>query len=233
MGEEDTDSARRKRNIGKAVGIGLALLSVVATAWLSGLTDYLSLENLDLLRDWIEGFGAIAPLVFVAGYAVAVLAFLPATPLTLLGGLVFGAVWGTLWAWAGATLGATLAFLVGRYTARGLVESWRENNERVRNLDEGVEEHGWRMLIITRLVPVFPFSVQNYAYGLTKIGLGTYVLLTAVCIVPSVAVYALAGGSLATARENLTQTLLYLGIAAVLFVLLSLIPGWLRKRDRG
>ncbi len=232
IGEEDTKPTKRKKNIGKAVGIGLALLTVVATAWLTGLTDYLSLDNLNLLRDWINGFGAIAPLVFVAGYAIAVLAFLPATPLTLLGGLVFGAVWGTLWAWVGATLGATLAFLMGRYAARGLVESWKENNERVRNLDEGVEEHGWRMLLITRLVPVFPFSLQNYAYGLTKIGLPTYVLLTAVLIVPGVAVYTFAGGSLATARENLAQTFLYLGMAAVLFVLISLIPGWLRKRSR-
>lgn len=232
MGGEDRESAKRKKNIGKAVGIGLALLTVVATAWLTGLTDYLTLDNLNLLRDWINGFGAIAPLVFVAGYAIAVLAFLPATPLTLLGGLVFGAVWGTLWAWVGATLGATLAFLVGRYAARGLVESWKENNERVKRLDEGVEEHGWRMLLITRLVPMFPFSLQNYAYGLTKIGLLTYVLFTAVFIVPGVAVYTFAGGSLATARENLTQTFLYLGIAAVLFVLVSLIPGWLRRRSR-
>jgi len=232
MSGEDRRSAKRNKNIGKAVGTGLALLIAVATAWLSGMTNYLSLDNLNLLRDWIYGFGAIAPLVFVAGYAIAVLAFLPATPLTLLGGLVFGAVWGTLWAWVGATVGATLAFLMGRYAARGLVESWKENNERVRNLDEGVEEHGWRMLLITRLVPVFPFSLQNYAYGLTKIGLLTYVLLTAVFIVPGVAVYTFAGGSLATARENLTQTFLYLGIAAVLFVLISLIPGWLRKRSR-
>lgn len=229
MGGEDRESAKRKKNIGKAVGIGLALLTVVATAWLTGLTDYLTLDNLNLLRDWINGFGAIAPLVFVAGYAIAVLAFLPATPLTLLGGLVFGAVWGTLWAWVGATLGATLAFLVGRYAARGLVEAWKENNERVKRLDERVEEHGWRMLLITRLVPMFPFSLQNYAYGLTKIGLLTYVLFTAVFIVPGVAVYTFAGGSLATARENLTQTFLYLGIAAVLFVLVSLIPGWLRR----
>ena len=232
MGREDRESTKIKKNIGKAVGIGLALLTVVATAWLTGLTDYLTLDNLNLLRGWINGFGAIAPLVFVAGYAIAVLAFLPATPLTLLGGLVFGAVWGTLWAWVGATLGATLAFLVGRYAARGLVESWKENNERVKRLDEGVEEHGWRMLLITRLVPMFPFSLQNYAYGLTKIGLPTYVLFTAVFIVPGVAVYTFAGGSLATARENLTQTFLYLGIAAVLFVLVSLIPGWLRKRSR-
>ena len=114
-----------------------------------------------------------------------------------------------------------------------MVEFWKENNERIRKLDEGVEKHGWRMLLITRLVPVFPFSLQNYAYGLTKIELSTYVLLTAICIVPGVGVYAFAGGSLAAARENLTKTFVDLETAAVFFVLVSLIPNWIKKRKRG
>ena len=223
---------QRKKSIGKAIGLILVLLAIVVTAYVTGLTSYVSLDNLGMLRGWIDGFGVLAPIVFIVVYAVAVVAFLPATPLTLLAGLVFGAVWGTLWAWIGATLGATLAFLVGRYAARGLVNSWKADNERVRKLDEGVEKHGWRMLLITRLVPVFPFSLQNYVYGLTKIGLGTYVLLTAVCIVPGAAVYTFAGGSLAAARENLTTTFLYLGIAAVLFVLVSFVPTLIRKRNQ-
>ncbi|MDQ4127525.1 MAG: VTT domain-containing protein, partial [Actinomycetota bacterium] len=125
------------------------------------------------------------------------------------------------------------AFLVGRYAARGLVEGWAANNERVRKLDEGVEEQGWRMLLITRLVPVFPFNLQNYAYGITKIGLGTYVLLTAGCIIPGATVYTFAGGSLANAQQSLTKTFIYLGVAAVFFVALSLIPGWIRTRNQG
>lgn len=232
-GEEKAKKpSQRKKTIGKAIGLILVLSAIVVTAYGTGLTSYVSLDNLGMLRGWIDGFGALAPIVFIVVYAVAVVAFLPATPLTLLAGLVFGAVWGTLWAWIGATLGATLAFLVGRYAARGLVDSWKADNERVRKLDEGVEKHGWRMLLVTRLVPVFPFSLQNYVYGLTKIGLGTYVLLTAVCIVPGAAVYTFAGGSLATARENITQTFVYLGIAAVLFVLVSFVPAWIRKRNQ-
>ncbi len=231
--EETKKPAEKKKNVGKIAGVGLALSAIVAVAYVTGLLDYLSLDNLNRLRAWIDGFGVIAPVVFIAIYVVAVVAFLPATPLTLLAGLVFGAGWGTLWVWIGATLGLTLAFLLGRYAARGLVESWKENNERVKRLDEGVEKHGWRMLLITRLVPLFPFNLQNYAYGLTKIGLGTYVLVSAACIVPGVIVYTFAGGSLAAAQENLARTFAYLGIAAVFFVLISLIPAWIRKkRDR-
>ena len=216
---------------GRVVGVVLALLAAVAVARIAGLSQYFGLEGLDNLRTWIEGFGAVAPVVFVAVYAVATVAFLPGTPLTLLAGLLFGPIWGTLWALIGATLGATLAFLVGRYAARGSVESWTANNERIKKLDEGVQKHGWRMLVITRLVPLFPFNLQNYAYGLTKVGLTTYALLTGTCMVPGVAAYTFAGGSLATAREDLTRTFVYLGISAVLLVLISLIPGWLGRRS--
>ena len=230
--EEAKKPTEKKKNTSRVVGIGLALLTIVVVAQITGLTGYVSLDSLSRLRDWINGFGAVAPIVFIIVYVIAVVTFLPATPLTLLAGLVFGAVWGTVWAWIGATLGATLAFLVGRYAARGLVESWAANNERIKQLDEGVEKHGWRMLLITRLVPVFPFSLQNYAYGITKVGLGTYVLLTAVCIVPGVIAYTFAGGSLAAASEDLTKTFIYLGIAAVFFVLVSLVPTWIRKKRK-
>ncbi len=230
---ETNDPANKKKNVGKLVGIGLVLVAVVVVARLTGLSEYVSLDGLNRLRGWILGFGAIAPVVFILLYAVATVAFLPGTPLSLLAGLVFGPVVGTLWIVIGATIGATLAFLIGRYAARGLVEGWTANNERIRKLDEGVEKQGWRMLLITRLVPLFPFNLQNYAYGLTKIGFGVYVGLTAVCIIPGAAVYAFAGGSLASAQKDLTSTFIYLGVAAVLFVGVSLIPGWLHNRKQG
>ncbi len=232
-GEEAAAPANKKKNVGKLVGIGFALVAAVVLARLTGLSEYISLDGLSRLRDWIDGFGIAAPLVFIAIYVVATVAFLPGTPLSLLAGLVFGPVLGTLWAVIGATIGATLAFLVGRYAARGLVEGWTAKNERVKKLDEGVEQQGWRMLLITRLVPVFPFNLQNYAYGITKIGLGTYVLLTAVCIIPGAAVYTFAGGSLASAQQDLTRTFIYLGVAAIFFVAVSLIPGWIRRRNQG
>lgn len=231
-GRMTNGSAAKKGNLIRFIGIGLALLVVILVARLTGLTQYISLDGLERLQAWIDGFGAVAPLVFIVLYIVATVFFLPGTPLTLLAGLVFGPIFGALWTLIGASVGATLAFLTGRYATRGLVESWTENNERIKKLDEGVERHGWRMLLITRLVPLFPFNLQNYAYGLTSVGLGTYVLLTTICIIPGVIVYAFAGGSLATAQDNLTTTFIYLGIAAVFFVIISLIPGRLQKRTK-
>ena len=233
LGEGSAAGPPEKRsNAGRLVGIGLVLVALVAVARLTGLSEYVSLDGLDRLRDWIGGFGVAAPIVFVAIYVVATVAFLPGTPLSLLAGLVFRPVLGTLWAVIGATIGATLAFLIGRYAARGLVERWTAKDERIKRLDEGVERQGWRMLLITRLVPVFPFNLQNYAYGITRIGLGTYVLLTCVSIVPGTAVYTFASGSLTSARQDLTRTFLYLGVAAVFFVAVSLLPGFIQRRNR-
>jgi len=222
-------SGRRidRRNVVRLALLGSALLLALVVARVTGLTGLVGLESLGRLGDWIDGFGAIAPVVFIVVYVVATVAFLPGTPLSLIAGLVFGPVWAV----AGATLGATLAFFIGRYAARGLVEGWTAENERVRKLDEGVEKHGWRMLVITRLVPIFPFNLQNYAYGPTGIAGGTYVLLTALCIVPGTVVYTFAGGSLASARDDLSRTFVYLGVAAVFFVFVSMIPGWLRRRS--
>ncbi len=206
----------------------LALVAVIVVVRVTGLTAYLSLDNLARLRDYVESFGPAAPLVFIAGYAAATVAFLPGTPLTLLAGLAFGPVVGTVYVLAGATIGLTLAFLVARYVARGLVASWVEENERMKRLDAEVGRQGWRILLITRLVPLFPFNLQNYAYGLTRIRLGTYVLVSAICIVPGTAAYTFAGGSVTSG--DLTRTFIYLGVAAIFFVILSLIPGWLRRR---
>lgn len=207
----------------------LALVAVIVTVRATGLTDYLSLDNLARLRDYVENFGPAAPLVFIVGYAVATVAFLPGTPLTLLAGLAFGPVMGAIYAVTGATIGLTLAFLVARYAARGLVASWVEENERMKRLDTEVGRQGWRILLITRLVPIFPFNLQNYAYGLTRIRLVTYVLISAICIIPATLVYTFAGGSITSG--DLTRTFIYLGVAAVFFVILSLIPGWFRKRS--
>ena len=90
----------------------------------------------------------------------------------------------------------------------GLVEGWTASNDRVRRLDEGVERHGWRMLLLTRLVPVFPFNLQNYAYGLTRIGFLTYLVVTAVFMIPGTAALVIAGD--ASDREGWAGTILAL-----------------------
>jgi uncharacterized membrane protein YdjX (TVP38/TMEM64 family) len=215
--------------------IGLAVGAVVAAAvlaWALGLYDALSLQHLARVRAWVQGLGPLAPVVFIGGYVVAELLFVPALPLTLFGGLVFGPVWGVVWVSLGATLGAAAAFLAARHAGRALVEQWVAQSPRLIRLDRAVAQHGWRILMITRLVPIFPFTLQNFAYGLTSIGFWSYVLVSWVCMLPATVAYVLAGAAFSDAAGDLRRTLVWLAAAAVLIVGLSLVPGWLRRRSR-
>jgi uncharacterized membrane protein YdjX (TVP38/TMEM64 family) len=210
------------------IAVGLAVVvGGAAAAGHFGLFELLNIENIDRLDAWFAGLGWWAPVAFVVLWMAASVFFLPGLILTIAGGLIFGAVWGTVWTTIGANLGATAAFLIGRYVARDTVENMVSKNHALRAIDDGVRRQGWRMLMITRLVPVFPFNIQNYVYGLTDIPLKTYVLVTLPCMLPATIAYSFAAGSVRTG--DLRRTLWYLAVAAVCFVVLSLIPGWLRR----
>ena len=212
--------------------LAFSLAALAGGAWLAwrlGAFGLLTVHNLDRLDMWFDGLGSWAPLAFVLLWVVACVLFLPGLPISIAGGLIFGAVWGTVWTTVGANLGAVAAFLIGRYAARGMVERMIEKNPTLGRIDAGVRSQGWRMLMITRLVPIFPFNIQNYVYGLTDIPLRTYILVTLPCMLPATIAYNFAAGSVRTG--NLGKALWYLGIAAVFFVLLSLIPGWVRRHS--
>ena len=229
MKQSDRD-AEEARDLGWSKPLFALLVVAVGmvAAWQLGLFEMLTVDNVDRLNAWFDGLGWWAPVVFVLLWIAASVFFLPGLAITIVGGLVFGAVWGAVWTTVGANLGAIAAFLVGRYAARGMVEGMVEKNQALKKIDEGVKRQGWRMLMVTRLVPIFPFNVQNYVYGLTDIPLKTYALVTLPCMLPATIAFNFAAGSVRTG--DFGKTLWYLGIAAVFFVLLSLIPGWVRRR---
>jgi uncharacterized membrane protein YdjX (TVP38/TMEM64 family) len=225
----------------------LRLLVVVALILLIGvIANQLGLFDLlrgGTLKDRVErldqmfqSLGGWAPGVFILFWIVACVLLIPGTPITIAGALVFGAVWGSVYTAIGANIGACAAFLVGRYAARSMVEGWVEKNKALKKIDEGVRHQGWRMLMITRFVPLFPFSLQNYVYGLTDIPFRTYALVTLPTILPGTIAYNFAAGSAREVilsggqPEALKRTVLYLAIAAVFFVLVSLVAGRVKKR---
>ncbi len=211
----------------------VALLATgIIVARALGLGEVIRLENVARLKQWIEGFGALAPVVFIAGYVLAVVFFVPGLPITVLGGVAFGPAWGTLYVWIAATIGAALSFLVGRYGVRSTVERWVQRSPRLARMDGQVAEHGWRIVMLTRLVPIFPFNLQNYAYGLTRIGFWPYAITSSICMLPGTAAFTFAGGALSEGRGDVRRTLGYLAVAGVLLVLLSLLPRWLQRRSK-
>ena len=245
MGQDDNNrrTTENAKPWVKLVVVAVVLIGVIALANALGLFDMFKggtlKDKVERMDDLFRGLGAWAPAVFIVIWVAACVMMLPGLPIAVAGGLVFGAVWGTVWSTVGANLGACLAFLIGRYAARDMVSGWVEKNKALKKIDEGVRQQGWRMLMITRLVPVFPFNIQNYVYGLTNISFATYALVSLVCMVPGTIAFNFAAGS---AREVILsggqpdavkKTMLYLAVAAVFFVLLSLIPGWVKKRYAG
>lgn len=150
---------------------------------------------------WVRDLGPWGPALFALLYVAAAVLLIPGAVLTLGAGALFGVVQGFLVVSTAATLGATAAFLVGRHLARERVARWLDGYPRLRALDEAVGREGWKIVGLTRLSPVFPYNLLNYAYGLTRVRLGHYVLASWVGMMPGGLLYVYLGslaGDLAT-----------------------------------
>lgn len=189
----------------------IKLLGLVAIAFLwstapvmaqeSGATSGFNFQ--ELLKNalvWVDELGAVGGLAFIAIYIVATLVFLPGSILTLGAGVVFGVVEGSIYVFIGATLGATFAFLVGRYLARDWISRKIAGKGKFRAIDQVVGREGFKIVFLTRLSPVFPFNLLNYAFGVTGVSLKDY-FLGSVGMIPGTIMYVYIGslaGNLAT-----------------------------------
>lgn len=162
-------TARRLPSLGRAL---LALAALAALLVLGRQAGAL----LPRFAGWVQGQGPLAPVVFVAGYALAVVAFVPGALLTLAAGAIFGLAEGTALVFVAAVLGSTAAFLLSRHLARRWVEGRLRGDPRFGAIDRAVGREGRRIVFLLRLSPVFPFNLLNYALGLTSVGLADYVL---------------------------------------------------------
>lgn len=147
-----------------ALVLGLLLAGRQAGAWLAAAPSAIS------------SLGAWGPAAFVLGYAVATIAFVPGAALTLLAGALFGLGTGVALVFVGASLGSTGAFLLSRTVARRAIERRLAGNARFAAIDRAIAARGRRIVLLLRLSPAFPFSLLNYALGLTRVSLADYVM---------------------------------------------------------
>ncbi|MHC4232103.1 MAG: TVP38/TMEM64 family protein [Planctomycetota bacterium] len=183
--------AENSRHVKKVVRI-ILIVAVIATLLISAKIFDLQQIFRDTLA-WISGLGSIAPLIFIAIYVLACVLLLPGSILTLGAGVVFGVVKGSIVVSIASTLGATCAFLVGRYLARGWVTGKIAGNENFKAIDDAVAREGWKIVLLTRLSPVFPFNLLNYAFGLTQVSLGHYVGASWAGMIPGTIMYVYIG----------------------------------------
>ena len=137
---------------------------------------------------WVDSLGFWGPVVFILGYAVAVVAFVPASLLTLAAGAIFGITRGVVFVFIAATLGACAAFLISRYLARGAIEHRIAGNARFAAIDRAVGAQGRRIVFLLRLSPVFPFTLLNYALGLTRVSFADY-FMASIGMLPATLLY--------------------------------------------
>lgn len=159
-------------------------------------------EWLVILQDWIQSLGVWGPIAFVVIYILATVFLLPGSAMTPLSGLLFGLGWGTLWVIIASNLGANLAFIIGRYFARDAVAKKIEGNEKFAAIDRAVGQDGWKIVGLTRLSPVFPFVLLNYAYGLTSVKWIHFAIASLIGMVPGTVMYVYFGSLGKLAAES-------------------------------
>lgn len=138
-----------------------------------------------------QGFGGMA--LFALASGLSVVFFFPGSVVMTAAGAVFGLTRGFLTAQVGATIGAGLAFLVSRYVARRRVERWVSSKPAFAAMDEAIGSEGWKIVLLTRCCPLFPYIFQNYAFGLTRVSFGHYALGSFLGLVPTTLAFAYLG----------------------------------------
>eukprot|EP00245_Coleochaete_scutata_P004258 TRINITY_DN16598_c0_g1_i1.p1 TRINITY_DN16598_c0_g1~~TRINITY_DN16598_c0_g1_i1.p1 ORF type:complete len:403 (+),score=63.02 TRINITY_DN16598_c0_g1_i1:203-1411(+) len=192
-----TDSDTASSSSGLAVG-GLVVATGVVLAVVGiGGAGFVFKDELNgligHLNEYIEGYGAVGYLVFILAYASLEIVAIPAIPLTMTAGLLFGNVTGTVLVSIAGTIAATVAFLIARYVARDRLLLLAKDNKQFLAIDKAIGEDSFKIVTLLRLSPLLPFSLGNYLYGLTSVKLVPYVAGSWLGMLPGTWAYVCAG----------------------------------------
>jgi uncharacterized membrane protein YdjX (TVP38/TMEM64 family) len=171
---------------------GLLIAALIA---LGIILNQRGIFSAEMLLAFLKQYPVAAPLLFMAIYALAPSLMLPSIPLTLASGFLWGSLWGVVFSIVGATIGSCLPFLLSRYLLGDLVRK-RFNPDYWAWLAEKVARHGWKMVAFTRLIPIFPFNILNYLFGLTPIPFLHYLVSTFLFMLPACIAFVAFGSSL-------------------------------------
>lgn len=204
--------------------IGLITTIVLAYFWRDEL-------NLHEFKQIIHGAGMWAPALFMLIYILLTVIAFPVALLTIASGALFGPWLGTFYSLTAATLGATAAFMLARHIFHDTVQ--KRDNKLLKKIIKGVNEEGWQFVAFIRLVPLFPFNIVNYLFGLTSIRIVPYFIASYICMLPGAAAYTYIGylGSrvaMGDTQHLIKQSLLALSLLAII----AFIPRLIKKYRR-
>jgi uncharacterized membrane protein YdjX (TVP38/TMEM64 family) len=206
----------------RAAALRLAALAAALAAFVLVLALSGSISA-GRVRSWVDGYGAVGPLVFVAVSASLTVVLFPGPVLAAASGLIFGTALGTPVSIASATLGATLAFSLSRWWAHDAVVALA--GPRLAALRAWVGRRGFLTVLYARIAPGVPYTLVNYAAGLTPVALRSFVAATAIGVAPRAFAYTALGGSLGDLGSPEALT------AVAVLVAMALIGLALARRD--
>jgi uncharacterized membrane protein YdjX (TVP38/TMEM64 family) len=204
-----------------------AFLVVLLLSAMAGSIFFLPIrEWFSLFETYVYSLGAVAPIVYALGYAVLTVLLFPASIVTLAAGTLFGLKTGLLVVLVGANLGALCSFLLARTFLRERVIRWTASHPKFRFLDEAIGKQGFKMVLLCRLSPIFPFILLNYFLGLTAVRTVAYVCANLLGMVPAMFLFVYAGAAARATLESqptgpadlYQQILKYVGLVATLVV---------------
>ena len=219
----------RIRKNSKLIIFILIIVVIVIFNHIFGWSDYLSDSgNLRFLSDMISDHFLTAALIYIVLTIVAcVVLALPGVTFAIIAGIVFGPWWGTLLCLIATTLGAIIAFIVGRFFLKDSIKPLIAKNRLLKKiLFDDAGRSDIVLLAITRLVPLFPYNIQNFAYGITDISLAHYSLYTFIFMIPGVALYTIGTAGFTSSGNRA----LYFGIAGILLVMVLLLGWYIKKK---
>ena len=224
--ETNTSNAKGKmQGLWRPIMLIAVIIIVLILARVFGLGKYLG-----NLQDWIKDLGFWGPVVFVIIYVGAVVVGIPGSAITIAAGALFGSVFGVILVSISSTLGASLAFLVARYFARDAIARRLSTQEKFSRLDQLTEKHGAIIVAITRLIPIFPFNLLNYGFGLTRVHFWTYVFWSWLCMLPGTVLYVVGTDAITSGISQGKIPWVLIGVVVGVGIMLVIITRYARRQ---
>ena len=218
---------KQKGGVIKITAVAAVLVIVFILANQLGFVG--KLKNIGALQEWFQGLGFIGYAVYLAIYVIVAVFMFPASAITIVAGITFGSVLGGILALLGATIGAAAAFIIAKYVARDAIVNKFGRNPIFKKIENGVKENGTSFLILTRLVPLFPYNIQNYAYGVTPMKLSTFIFVSLATMAPGAFIYAFMAGEIVTKGISVRLLIQFAAAGLILFGV-SLIPKLITRK---
>ena len=222
-GSEPLVKHNTRRDWWKPVLLIIVIIGLFVVANYSGVGT-----QLGDIKHWMPTLGTWGPVVFFFIYIGLVLLTFPGIILGPLAGFLFGSVVGIILISIASTVGAGLAFLIARYFARDAVARWLAKSQTMRRLDDLTEKQGVFIIVITRLVPLFPFTLLNYGFGLTKVSFRTYLFWSWLCMLPWTIVFVASGDASLQWLSTGTVPWILIGVIIITVICLEIIIWYAR-----